>query len=876
MKSFRAPFASLFVGVSLAALVAPAAVAAQDASADQTTTDDAANDSGPLGEIVVTADKRTENLQEVPIAISAVQAQELELRGLSEAKDLSAVVPNVVVSGATTNATASVITIRGIPTSADETQGFDSPIGVYLDGVYLARSSASTFEVADIERVEVLRGPQGTLFGRNTTGGAINFITRLPEDEARMKLRAGYGNYNAWNVRAILDTGLWGDSGVKMSFGYLHRERDGVVDNLLQPKDSLDPGGTNVDSFRWATHVEQGIVNVTNIFDYTVIEGVPFANQLAEVGDGTFRPNVTIDGFTFAEVQPANVRGYLAEATALQPKCGAPLDSVSRKRLDSICLDRAGVSTDKLYGNMTRVELDFEPFTVRSTTAFRWWNNKIRGSDLDGLGTIRGPMFSQASLFNGMPAGLIAFVLPPAQAAFAPFIAATPVPTTTQPLFQAENDRRQHQFSQELEIVSQTGGAFEWVLGAFYFKESGYELNKQDFLFVLDTNQAVFTDASFGPLGAGFRAANPARFRGVPQTSTLGYNVSGRSVAVYGQASWRPGGPDAPFGITAGLRYTWDKKSVDRFQNGLTPYTNPAEIALNQRTASFSEPTGNITLDYRATDDINLYARVARGYRSGGFNLRQSTQLDNPATPAVDETVALIPFNSEKIDSFELGAKTEFFNRLRLNVAAFYNVYNDQQATIPIPIVGGGSFGTQVVNAGKTIYTGFEIEGRFAITDAFTADGSLGYVHKNVKEFPGADITGTVRNIADVIIPGYSPNYTANAGLTYSAPIGDGDMKLTARAGWSYISSQVQFNNPLTAPFQEATSSEAHSLFDAQVKLDGIGFGNSDNGLSIIVWGKNLANKQYVSRAVDFGQLGMGSTIYGDPRTYGVTAELTF
>ncbi|MXO74346.1 TonB-dependent receptor [Altererythrobacter aerius] len=871
MNRFRAPIASLFASASIAALVCPAVAAAQDA-ADETEQGNA----GGLNEIVVTADKRTENLQEVPIAISAVQAADLELRGLTEAKDLSAVVPNVVVSGATTNATASVITIRGIPTAADETQGYDSPIGVYLDGVYLARSSASTFEVADIERVEVLRGPQGTLFGRNTTGGAINFITRLPEDETRVKLRAGYGNYNAWNVRALVDTGLWGDSGVKMSFGYLHRERDGVVDNILEPDDSRDPGGINVDSFRWATQVDRGIVSFTNTFDYTVIEGVTFANQLAEVGDGTFRPNVTIDGFQFAQVQPANLRAFLGTATPLQPQCGAPLDSVSRERLDKICLDQAGVSTDKLYGNMTRVELGFDPFTVRSTTAFRWWNNKIRGSDLDGLGGIRGPLFSQASLFNGMPANLIAFVLPPAQAAFAPFIAATPVPTTTNPLFQAENNRRQRQFSQEVEIISQSGGAFEWVLGAFYFKESGYELNRQNFLFVLDTNQAVFTDASFGPLGAAFRAANPARYRALPQTSTLGYDVSGRSIAVYGQATWRPGGPDAPFGITAGLRYTWDKKWVDRFQNGLTPYTNPAEIALNTGSVSFSEPTGHVTLDYRAAEDINLYARVARGYRSGGFNLRQSTQLDNPATPNVNEAVGLIPFNSEKIDSFEIGAKTEFFNRLRLNAAAFYNVYNDQQATIPIPIVGGGSFGTQVVNAGKTVYKGFEIEGRLAITDAFTADGSLGYVHKDVKEFPGADITGTIRNIGDVIVPGYSPNYTANAGLTYSAPVGNSDMRLTARAGWSYVSSQVQFNNPLTAPFQEATSSEAHSLFDAQIKLDGIGFGNSDNGLSLILWGKNLTDKEYVSRAVDFGQLGMGTTIYGEPRTYGVTAELTF
>ena len=864
MRRFRSSHL-LLSGVAAMALAIPVSAAAQDAPAVE--------DDGPLSEIVVTAERRGQNLQEVPLAISAVQSEELELRGLTEAKDLSAIAPNVAVSGATTNATASVISIRGIPTPADETQGFDSPIGLYVDGVYMARSSASSFEVADIERVEVLRGPQGTLFGRNTTGGAINFITKLPTDDAGVKVRAGYGNYSAWNTRAIFNTGHFGDSGLKMSFGALHRQRDGVVDNILQPKDSLDPGGNKTDSFRWATHYEEGRLTFTNIFDYTRIKGVPFANQLAQVGNGVFRPNVTIDGFTFAQVQPANVGGYLAAATALQPQCGAPLASVSRKRLGKLCLEQALPSTDKLYGNMTRFELDLDAVTIRSTTAFRKWKNKIEGSDLDGLGTIRGPLFSQATLFNGMPAGLIGFVLPPAQAAFAPFIAATPVPTTTQPLFQASNDRSQRQVSQELEIVSKSGGAFEWVLGAFYFKEHGFEKNLQNFAFVLDTNQAVFTDANFGPLGAAFRAANPARYRAVAQTSTLGYRVSGRSYAVYGQGTLRPGGPDAPLGITLGLRYTWDKKTADRFQNGLTPFTG-GQVGLNQRSASFSEPTGHVTVDYRASDDINLYARAARGYRSGGFNLRQSTQVDNPATPAVNETIALIPFDAEKITSYEVGAKTEFFDRLRLNAAVFYNVYNNQQATIPIPIVGGGSFGTQVVNAGKTIYTGAEVEARLAITDQFTADGSFGYVHKNVKQFPGADVTGAIRNIADVITPGYSPDYTANAGLTYVTTLGSGGTRLTARGGWSYVSSQVQFNNPLTAPFQDATSSGSRGLFDAQLKLDRIALGGSD--LSVMVWGKNLTNKKYVSRAVDFGQLGFGSTIYGEPRTYGITAEIEF
>jgi iron complex outermembrane receptor protein len=823
--------------------------------------------------IIVSANKREQTLQETPIAITAVSAEQVELRGISETKDLAAVAPNVSVSGGTTNATASVVTIRGIPTPGDETQGFDSPIGLYLDGIYLARASASSFEVADIERIEVLRGPQGTLFGRNTTGGAINYITKRPADDASLKVKLGYGNYNQNTARLIFNSGDQG--GVRVSGGYIYKSRHGVVDNLLEPKDSRDPGGYTTHGVRVA--VEADITDnlmLTNIFDWTQTKGVPPSNQLVAVGDGTFRPNVTIGGFTFAQVQPANVKGYLGLASVLEPGCPSPLAAISLKRLDKLCNDSDAASTDRVYGNMTRLEWQGDSILIRSTTAFRWWRNRIEGSDLDGMGSLRGPAFSQTTLFNGMPANLIGFVLPDAQKPFAPFIAATPVPTVVQPLFQASNSRRQDQFSQEIEIVGGTGTSLEWVLGGFFFKEDGYERNPQSFGFVLDTNQAVFTDASFGQLGAGFRAANPARYRVVAQQSTLGYRASGKSYAVYGQGTWRPGGPDAPLGVTLGLRYTWDEKEFDRFQNGATPYTSAIDLDLNSRKAKFSQPTGHITVDYQPTNQLNFYAKAARGYRSGGFNARQSTQQDNPATPTVNEAVALIPFGEEKIDSFEVGGKLNF-GRVRLNLAAFHNTYNDQQVTVPIPIVGGGSFGTQVINAGKTKFTGFEAEAVVDVTDNLRIDGAFGYVKVDVKQLPSADITGALRNIASVVTPGLAPDTTAALGIAYSTGIGSGDANVTARLGWTYTSEQTLFPNPLTAPFQAETSSGERSLFNAQLRFNDLSIGNGTK-FAVQLWGKNITNEKYLSRSVDFGQLGFGTAIFGDPATYGIDVEFTF
>ncbi len=559
----------LMTGVSLAGLSVPAF--AQDAEAD---------DSG-LTEIVVTANKREENLQRAPLAISAVGSEQLELRGLSEVKDLSAIAPNVSIIGGTTNATAAVVSIRGIPTPADETQGFDSPIGLYQDGVYLARSSAASFEVADIERVEVLRGPQGTLFGRNTTGGAINFITKKPDDEASLKLKFGFGNYGQKMGRFVLNSGDIG--GARMSLGYLRRQRDGIVDNLLEPKDSRDPGSSKVDSARWAVEIDvTDSISIYNVFDWTQIKGQPHVQQLAEVGNGVFRPNIVFEGNTFAQVNPANVGGFLAQSSVLEPGCDR---TVTRVRRATICNESDGPSTDKIWGNMFRIEVEADFATLRTTTAYRSWKNKIEGSDLDGLGTLRGALFNigATNTFNGFPAAVLSgnpltgagLGFPAGTSAF---LASRTIPQITQSLFTAKNDRSQNQWSQEIELVSNSDGPFQWVLGGFFFKEKGSERNDQSFGFVLDTNQAVYnvntfaaTLRSFGfdpatasalapAITATFQANNPARFRVIPQASTLAYTAEGTSKAVYAQASYRPGGEDGAFGATLGLRYSWDFK----------------------------------------------------------------------------------------------------------------------------------------------------------------------------------------------------------------------------------------------------------------------------------------------------------------------------
>jgi iron complex outermembrane recepter protein len=841
----------------------------------------AANDEAGLQEIIVTANKRAENLQQTPLAITAVTSEQAEFRGITEIKDISSIAPNVTVLQGTTNATAAVVTIRGINTAADESQGFDSPIGIYQDGIYIARASAASNEVADIERIEVLRGPQGTLFGRNTTGGAVNFISREPDHEGKVKLRAGYGNYNLLNLKGTIDTGDFAD-GLRMSFSALYKRRNGTVDNLLQPKDSQDPGAYKTTGFRWATIFEPtSNIKVTNIFDYSRVKGINTASQLAAVGNGTVpttvggfpvaivggRPTVTVNGGVFNIVLPANVGAYLAQGTTriVEPGCSKAPSAV---RLDSLCSEGALPYLDKSYGDLFRIEVDLGGVTVRSTTSGRRWSDTQTGTDLDGLGTINGAALGPSSTtLNGFPAATLtaALGLP---AGTAGFLASQPVFTANTSFFQTDNFRSQNQVSQEIELVSRGDNAFNWVLGGFFFHESGYERNPQNFGFVLDTNAAVFIPNNFGPGAALLQAANPARYRVSQQTSTLGYRAYGTSYAVYGQGTWRPGGKDGAFGVTLGLRYSWDKKHFDRFQNGPLPFSTTADIALNDKRAKFSAPTGNLTLDYRASDDINLYARIARGYRSGGFNARQATSA---AT-----NFGLLPFNNETIWSYEAGFKTEFAGKLRLNGAAFYNVYSDLQIAVPVPIQGTGSFGTAVANAGKVAYYGFEIEGQFKLNDIFSIDGNLGYTHKKFKEFNSRDDSAArlQTNIAAVISPAYSPDWTATIAANARFPLG-ADGHVTARVGYNYTSDFILFSNAITAPFQKETNGDSRGLVDAQLKFDGLKIGGgSDIGLTL--WTKNLTNRKYRVRSVDFGALGFAYTVYGEPRTFGATLDIAF
>jgi iron complex outermembrane recepter protein len=514
----RAAKMRLLVGTGLAVIAAP--LAAQEAEQGSGAT---------IGEIVVTAQKREQNLQEVPLAISVLGGEKLQQLQVNDARDLSGLAPNVTVVTGTSSNNAAVISMRGITSPASETFGLDTANALYLDGIYIARSGASGMDMSEIERVEVLRGPQGTLFGRNTTGGAIAFVSRAPSDELGVRAELGYGNFDAFNGRIAFDTGLIGGA-LKATLSYARRQRDGTVDDILEPSDSRDPGSFKTDSFRAAVRADIGDSGyVQYIFDWTKTTGTPFAFQLTNVANGTPRPPLVVDGVPVVQTQQAPVAQYLANATFLDPRCAA-LAAPTRSYREEVCYNDNQPSTDKIWGHNFQIYNDFGGFAAKLVTGYRQWDNSIRGSDFDGMGAFRGPLFSQATLFNGFAGTAAAPLLPFVFPAGTPqstidFVASLPVPTTTAGLFSTSNERRHEQFQAELEFSGDTD-MLDWVVGGFYFWEEGSEDNPQQSGFVLDTNQAVFSQ--FGPLSAAFQAANPARYRLVVTPARLVYSTDDR------------------------------------------------------------------------------------------------------------------------------------------------------------------------------------------------------------------------------------------------------------------------------------------------------------------------------------------------------------
>lgn len=420
-----------------------------------------------IADIVVTARRQAESLQKTPLAVTALSEEMIDRLGINQPDRISNLAPNLVITQQTASTTASSIYIRGIG-EQNPILTSESGVGLYLDGVYLARTSGAIFDLIDLERIEVLRGPQGTLFGRNTTGGAVQLVSRAPSSTFEGKVKAGYGSFDEWYAQAQVDTGDIGGAPVRASLSYMHRSRDGYVDNRLTP-DRLDPGSLNSDVLRARVAADIGSATVDYVFDYNDRNGAPTFFQLVAASPDVAR--------------------YYGNSPAFG---GAPflLSRTYQKdvlRTDGQVTTRQS-SSSRIKGHALTVEIPVtDAVTFKSISAYRTLDvDFIFG--LSGNGDLKGVVLDPVS--------------------FAPTI------SSVAPIQGFQRDR-QKQWSQELQILGASDN-LKYVLGLFYFREKVASDTDQFLTFVLpggDAGMNLRPRSTFSAVSKSYAAFGQASYR---------------------------------------------------------------------------------------------------------------------------------------------------------------------------------------------------------------------------------------------------------------------------------------------------------------------------------------------------------------------------
>ncbi len=771
--------------VSATALISAPAMA-QDAAA----TDKA--DSG-IGEIVVTAQKREENIQDVPIAISAVSSKFLESRGITSIYALESIAPNVKIERAPSNKTAAQIAIRGSVT-INPAITWEPAVGLYLDGVYVAKVQGSIFDIADLERVEVLRGPQGTLYGRNALAGAINLVTRKPSGELHASAEVTYGNYDYWRAKAVLDLPALGPLAVKVS-GQLQK-RDGFIKItpnpypaafLAKPNSVTSTNNLDGQSFMVQARLKpEGPFTLDYTFDYSRNNQRPDYAQLVSV----LNPGMWTDPTILAAIAPLGLYAN-AKRQSTGSINASPLREYSRS-----------------MGHALTATLDLDTVTLKSITSYRKlkWEDSL---DLDG----------------------------------SPLDVAT-----TQRLTDF------HAFSQELQASgSALDDKLKYVLGGFYYSEKAETLGPQFFFGFL--NQVSAPGAA------------------VLQSDYGGHT---KAWAAYAQIDYKLADP---LTLTLGGRYTHETKDIRRFFGAGSPIFPLFNLNYGGAPdAKFNKFTPAVTLAYQASDAVNVYARWARGYKSGGFN--GETDVSGLIGSAFSCSTApgkaselCNPYKPELVDSYEVGVKAKIDDgTLILNLAGFWDEHKDIQLSV---FTAKGAAASEVRNAAQARIRGLELEAVFHPISALTINGSFAVLEAKYKRY----LDGGVDVSNDRAFP-HTPHFTANLGVNWDVVTGDWG-KFSLIGDLNHVSKYYTFpyalsGNPYTTQLARNTQSQGRTIVNLRAALADVNLGGAKFDIS--GWIKNVTGEDKAQNFIDFGP-GFGGLTLGyfpDPRTYGLTVGVKY
>ncbi len=677
-----------------------------------------------MEEILITARKRVESVQDTPIAVSAFTGASLEARGIQKIDGIASITPNMTFSNINTNggggSNASVY-IRGVG-QTDFLPSADPGVGIYVDGVYLARSIGSVLDLIDVERIEVLRGPQGTLFGRNTIGGAVSIHTIKPHDEFDAKVRVRIGTDDRLDVVGKVNIPLTDNLFVNASVASF--QQDGFVEN---PITGLDTGDDDTLAFRGALRWEASdnlLMDFSADYSKDRENGQPQASTSdparavefiapdpddpTSTGNSAFQNNFFLGAnspFNPANNPPFPINGIdlreFSDCDATPANIEGTNDSCANAR--TVGLGK-NTGTDPTYydadiwGVSAVIEWTIsETLTLKSITAYR---------DID----------SEFARDGDSSPFLLGFNL---------------------------DFFEQSQFSQEFQLLGTAfDGGLDWIVGAYYFTEDG--LNN-----------------------------NPVAFAGVDIES--GGDFDHESKAGFAQGTYHI--TDA-LHLTAGIRYTEDTKDfiVKGIIQTAVPVLAPPSVGRvtlidhGTTTLESDDWTPMVNLAYDWNDGLMVYANYSEGYKGGGVQQRQA----GPIGPQANT------YDPEFVESYEVGFKyTSDGGNFILNAAAFFSDYTDIQLETLAP----EGIAPQLENAGEAEISGLEFEARWAPAESWFVEAAVGYIDAEIVKVD-PDSTNSGGPAKGDTVP-FVPEYNVSVSLIKVFDLGTGGT-LTPRLDYAY------------------------------------------------------------------------------------------
>ena len=771
-----------------------------------------------LEEIIVTARRTSENLQSVPVSITTFSGADLQQQNARSVSDIAALTPGLQVNTSTTTPAGAIYTLRG-QVQQDPIANQDAAVGVYVDGLYWARAYGANADLLDVSGIQVLKGPQGTLFGRNTTGGAVLLTTNDPsfQDGLSGQLSATYGRFNYRTISGVINAPLVTDKLAVRVAGQLIK-RDGYIRDI---NNNVDLANLDSHSIRakvlWQPTETLSIVGSGEWFRSNTLDNpqlLVYASPNSLVGLSTV---AEVDGLASAGgIGCFNPGGMSAACQARAAALFA--DNIAKNKGDNAditTIPRSRITT-QTYGLNATLDTSFG--AIKAIGGFR--NVKVNAnSDNDG------------SRFRLLDNGQ-GFGIPGSYNSIA--------------------DLSQY----SIEVVA-TGKAFDnkldFAAGLYYFHEYG-------------------SDAS---VSTAIVAINPfsSFFKG---------DIKNDSMSGFGQVTYHA---TEKLSFTGGLRYSIDDRRLTSYNGIFTlspPPPSPVTCLVSTtgvcpavRSGSFKGLSYTASIDYQLRDGLLVYVKTAKGFRSGGLNIRMLS------------ADTFTPFAPEKAYSYEAGIKSEFLDRrLRVNLAGYYTQLKDQQRTTSI--VANNTVSTAIQNAGQADVYGAELEVNAILPAGLRLDGTLGYTHPKYVSFPDVDNSGVPFERREEFYG--VPEWTASISPSWTQDFAFGQFRI--RADFSYQSDMnvspvgftttagggafdTQHNIPTSAAdaagFLNAATDKAHWLVNARASLTMM-----DGNLDLAVWGKNLTDKRDYVAGLSLPTFGFATAGTREPRTFGVTATVKF